>query len=356
MALVAGILVSANAQTCDLTLFIHAENTKGYLKSPKVSAVNQDTSRRYHAVLAGENPVFRSVPPGIYKVTLSKTGFATHVGEIEVACGRGPDREVHANFTLCASEWEQTFDEGRQQSIDRNTVTVLGSPKFGCRQHRSRPVANLEEEMNSRATWKEVVRNKQGTPYYVDTLSFERNNNFVRFRTKSEEPRDTNYFTVHGNCIGRNLKLTNRFAMYPFSRRLVALDDDDTTFKVEKGTVMEALLDFACEAREKDLQVETHSPKLIPRQISGGVLNGKALVFPKPIYPLAARAVRATGAVSVQVLVDENGDVISASAISGHPLLQSAAVQAAREAKFEPVKIQDQPVKVSGVITYNFVP
>lgn len=94
----------------------------------------------------------------------------------------------------------------------------------------------------------------------------------------------------------------------------------------------------------------------IPRQISGGVLNSKALVFPKPPYPPAARAVRASGAVSVQVLIDENGDVISASAVSGHPLLRSAAVQAARNAKFAPTKLQGQPVKVSGVITYNFVP
>ena len=96
--------------------------------------------------------------------------------------------------------------------------------------------------------------------------------------------------------------------------------------------------------------------KVIPKQISGGVLNGKATSLPKPPYPPAARAVRASGAVSVQVLIDESGNVVSASAVSGHPLLRAAAAQAARGAKFSPTMLSGQPVKVSGVITYNFVP
>jgi periplasmic protein TonB len=96
--------------------------------------------------------------------------------------------------------------------------------------------------------------------------------------------------------------------------------------------------------------------KVVPKQISGGVLNGKATSLPKPAYPPAARAVGASGAVSVQVLIDENGNVVSASAASGHPLLRAAAVAAARGAKFSPTKLSGEAVKVSGVITYNFVP
>ncbi|HMJ08222.1 MAG TPA: TonB family protein [Pyrinomonadaceae bacterium] len=96
--------------------------------------------------------------------------------------------------------------------------------------------------------------------------------------------------------------------------------------------------------------------KVVPKQISGGVLNGKATSLPTPPYPPAARAVRASGAVTVQVVIDENGNVISASAVSGHPLLKAAAVSAARRAKFSPTKLSGEPVKVSGVITYNFVP
>jgi TonB family protein len=59
--------------------------------------------------------------------------------------------------------------------------------------------------------------------------------------------------------------------------------------------------------------------------------------------------------VVVQVTIDENGSVIAAHAVSGHPLLQAAAVGAARQARFSPTKLSGQPVKVTGVIQYNFV-
>jgi protein TonB len=97
-------------------------------------------------------------------------------------------------------------------------------------------------------------------------------------------------------------------------------------------------------------------PKPVPRApISGGVLNGKALSLPKPPYPQIAKAAHASGTVVVQVLIDENGNVVSAHAVSGHPLLQAVAVAAARGARFSPTKLSGQPVKVTGVIQYNFV-
>lgn len=91
------------------------------------------------------------------------------------------------------------------------------------------------------------------------------------------------------------------------------------------------------------------------RPISGGVLNGKAVSLPKPPYPAAARAVRASGAVTIQILVDEDGTIFSAQAVSGHPLLRQASRIAACEAKFAPTLLEGKPVKVQGVITYNYV-
>jgi protein TonB len=98
-------------------------------------------------------------------------------------------------------------------------------------------------------------------------------------------------------------------------------------------------------------------PKPTPPRapISGGVLNGKAISLPKPAYPAIARQAHASGTVVVQVTIDENGNVVSAAAVSGHPLLRGVAVQAARGARFSPTKLSGQPVKVTGVITYNFV-
>ena len=91
------------------------------------------------------------------------------------------------------------------------------------------------------------------------------------------------------------------------------------------------------------------------KTISGGVLNGKATNLVKPNYPAAAKAVKANGAVNVQVTIDEEGNVISATAVSGHPLLRAASVTAARQSKFAPTMLSGQAVKVTGIIVYNFV-
>jgi TonB family protein len=90
-------------------------------------------------------------------------------------------------------------------------------------------------------------------------------------------------------------------------------------------------------------------------QISGGVLNGKATSLPQPVFPAIARAAHASGEVMVQVTLDETGNVIAAKAVSGHPLLQAAAVTAARQATFSPTRLNGEPVKVAGVLVYNFV-
>jgi len=89
--------------------------------------------------------------------------------------------------------------------------------------------------------------------------------------------------------------------------------------------------------------------------ISGGILNGRALKLPKPSYPSAAREARVSGTVEVRVVIDETGKVIAAKAISGHPDLRGASEDAAMKSEFSPTKLAGQPVKVSGLILYNFV-
>lgn len=96
-------------------------------------------------------------------------------------------------------------------------------------------------------------------------------------------------------------------------------------------------------------------PPKPPTVISKGVITGLAISLPRPNYPSMAKQIRLQGSVSVQVLVDETGRVVSAKTISGHPLLSVEAQRAALQARFAPTKLSGQPVKVSGVITYNFV-
>jgi hypothetical protein len=97
-------------------------------------------------------------------------------------------------------------------------------------------------------------------------------------------------------------------------------------------------------------------PKKMPDMISGGVLNGKATNLARPAYPPAATTVNASGAVNVHVVIDHDGNVFSAQAFSGHPLLKAASERAACSSTFSPTLLDGIPVRVTGVITYNFVP
>ena len=96
------------------------------------------------------------------------------------------------------------------------------------------------------------------------------------------------------------------------------------------------------------------APAPILKPVSGGVLNGTAISLPPPSYPEAARRLRMSGIVTIEVVVDETGKVISAVATSGPAMLRDVAVQAALRARFSPTKLSGQPVKVSGLINYKF--
>lgn len=92
-----------------------------------------------------------------------------------------------------------------------------------------------------------------------------------------------------------------------------------------------------------------------PALISLGVIESKVTHKAIPPYPELAKRAHASGPVVVQILLDEQGHVVSAHATSGHPLLRAAAEQAAYQTRFSPTLLSNQPVKVTGVITFNFV-
>ena len=107
------------------------------------------------------------------------------------------------------------------------------------------------------------------------------------------------------------------------------------------------------ETKPAETTASTDPTKKAP--LAGGLLNGKAISLPKPDYPAEARAARISGTVVVQVTIDEYGNVTTARAISGHPLLQQPSVNAALMARFSPTLFMGEAVKVTGVLHYNFV-
>ena len=90
-------------------------------------------------------------------------------------------------------------------------------------------------------------------------------------------------------------------------------------------------------------------------KVAGGTINARAASLPQPDYPPIARAARAAGTVVVHVVADEEGRVVAAQAASGHPLLQAAAVKAARQARFKSALVNGKPVKIVGAVSYNFI-
>jgi len=86
----------------------------------------------------------------------------------------------------------------------------------------------------------------------------------------------------------------------------------------------------------------------------GGVLQDMAVTRVEPVYPPLAMAARVSGQVVVEVTVDEKGSVLSARAVSGHPLLKDSATSAAKGWEFLPTTLSGTPVKVIGTITFNF--
>lgn len=106
--------------------------------------------------------------------------------------------------------------------------------------------------------------------------------------------------------------------------------------------------------KPEDIDPLTGKPKV--NKVVGGVINGKARNLERPSYPSEARKNRVGGVVSVLALIDEKGDVIRAGAVDGPVSLQFAAREAACKSKYTPTLLAGKPVKVSGIITYNFVP
>jgi len=110
------------------------------------------------------------------------------------------------------------------------------------------------------------------------------------------------------------------------------------------------------EVAENREPVQPPAPPAPPKTVtkSLGVVNGIAKSLPKPTYPPPAVALNIQGKVDVAVTIDEDGKVVAAHAVSGHPLLRQAAEKAAWNARFTPTTLSRVPVKVTGVIVYNF--
>jgi len=145
---------------------------------------------------------------------------------------------------------------------------------------------------------------------------------------------------------------------HPYFRPILEREAMSATFKPDivdgstrTGVILFLVVSKADNAEKVGLGIKR---KLASKVLSCGVCNQNALFLPKPYYPEAAKSVGAAGKVAVEILIDENGRVQSAKAISGHIFLRIASEQAALKSLFTPMTLGKVPVRSTGVVIYDF--
>ena len=122
--------------------------------------------------------------------------------------------------------------------------------------------------------------------------------------------------------------------------------ETDSKYRIVGGVAAGTLATVPGDRRDPE------PPRVIRK--STGVLQGEAVRRAEPLYPPLAKAARLSGSVPVEIIIDEEGEVVSARALAGHPLFKDAAVAAAQAWRFKPTLLAGTPVKVVGTITFNF--
>lgn len=117
------------------------------------------------------------------------------------------------------------------------------------------------------------------------------------------------------------------------------------------GGVMGGIISGASRA---NLPVPTVVANKTPLRVGGKVRAPKAILKPAPSYPALARQTRLQGDVLIDAVLDTDGSVVQMQAVSGHPFLIPAALEAVKHWKYEPSYLNDQPISVQMIITVSF--
>ncbi|MGI8896895.1 MAG: tetratricopeptide repeat protein [Pyrinomonadaceae bacterium] len=214
--------------------------------------------------------------------------------------------------------------------------------------------------------WVALIRHVRGRPDQAEEL-YQR---ALQIREKLYGPKHATVAQSIFN-LAEFYQLTGSYKKAePLYQRLVVLREEASGAS-NKVQLTETLDRYACLLRKTNRRAEAekleeraygpapksfHVPDAQNDGADGGnVLNGMAIVLPKPTYPEEARRARASGLVTVKVVIDETGKVMRACGLSGHALLIRESEIAAYRARFTPTMLSGMPVKVTGIITYNYL-
>jgi len=163
-------------------------------------------------------------------------------------------------------------------------------------------------------------------------------------------PKDSMLYFNRGNSYEKLGNLQKAVVDYKKAFELDA-GNEAAKLSLQRLQTEEAKVSPKQNAPEK---TSVSEPVKTPQGVELGALIDRAVRLVKPFYPPNAQKMRVEGQVTIQVALDEEGNVVSAKATAGPGLLRMACEDAARKSKFKPALANNQPVKATGFITYNF--
>ncbi|HEX8287372.1 MAG TPA: TonB family protein [Pyrinomonadaceae bacterium] len=165
-------------------------------------------------------------------------------------------------------------------------------------------------------------------------------NNSVKInQTPKEQPRQTNESAKSSDLAQNNTANPETPKNTPQPNVRKRVEPNVTESKTENSTETQT--------------AKTEAPK-DGSPLNVGSLVSYATAQTKPVYPIAAKNMRMTGVVKVEILVNENGEVTEVQNTTGPSMLQRAATDAVKRWKFKPFVRDGQPVKASGFVNFNF--
>jgi TonB family protein len=300
---------------------------------------------------------------------LAAGAFAVHLN-ISVAQAQEPSREQKEKREL-SSRMEQEIKEKMQREVRELEEKLKAEPNAEVKAKIERRLEELREQMERPIT---VAANTLDGGYVflkVDEarareeqeLQAKRNSVLVQAAKINMDQAiqiatsQTPGKVLECSLVGERWKEPGELATPSKVLYHVVILSGDEANPVTYHVMVNAIDGSVVTVNKEGIRRE-ENPEMLERTrvpIQGGVLNARAISLPAPEYPAIARQAKASGSVTVQVMIDETGHVVEARAVSGHPLLQAAAVTAARQAVFAPTRLQGESVKVGGELVYNFV-
>ena len=263
-----------------------------------------------------------------------------------------------------------------QPKIEASPVPVKKEPDFSFYQNRANANFVMGEYDTAITDYNRAIELNPKEPdvYFSRGLAYFNKQSYTTAiadfdRVIELDPKEAMAYFKRGNALERTGNFERALSDY---QKAVELDPDNEPAKAALTKLQAALV------KQTPTQTPTNNTATVQKKepattqnttptntttpetttsnepMNMGALNRFAVRLSIPIYPSVERQRATEGLVTVEVMLDEEGKVVSAKAVSGPRGLRMAAEDAVRKSKFNPVRVGDKPVKATGFINFNF--